>query len=171
MTFDTFYKLALALHAILRICSCRCQNKEADQLHGEHAADQGFYFPFIERKVSVLPVLESSYSHFNLLQPSYMAEQTGLLRASRETSWTGCVVRWRNHKTRRFVNDLILIYYYMIGIQLYYLSDLHISADIATFDFAAKCSFLRLDWTSMYAIAFQRLLHLNFAQRSNTVKS
>ena len=63
----TIWRKIIALHAILRICSCRCENKEADQLHGEHAADQRFYFPFIERIVYVLPVLESSYSHFNLL--------------------------------------------------------------------------------------------------------
>ena len=29
-------------------------------------------------------------------------------------------MRWRNHKTQRFVNDMILLYYYMIGVQLYY---------------------------------------------------
>ena len=97
-----------------------------------------------------------------------MAEQTDLLRASRETSWTGSVVRWHNHKTRRFVNDLILLYYYMIGVQLYYLSDRHISADIANvyinraFDFDAQCP--SCDWTSTYAIGFQRLLQLNFAR-------
>ena len=96
--YYTIWRKSIALHAILRICSCRCENKEADQLHGEHAADQRFYFPFIERIVSVLPVLESSYSHFHHLSPSYMAEQTGLLREG-ETSWTGSVVRWRNHKT------------------------------------------------------------------------
>ena len=127
----TIWRKIIALHAILRIFSCSCENKEADQLHGEHAADQRFYFLLIERIVTLLPVLESSYSHFNLLEPSYMAEQTDLLRASRETSWTGSVVRWHNHKTRQFVNNLILLYYYMIGVQLYYLSDRHISADIA----------------------------------------
>ena len=63
----TIWRKIIALHAILRICSCRCENIEAGQLHVEHAADQRFYFPFIERIVSVLPVLESSYSHFNLL--------------------------------------------------------------------------------------------------------
>ena len=63
----TIWRKIIALHAILRICSCRCDDKEADQLHGEHAADQRFYFPFIERIVYVLPVLESSYSYFNLL--------------------------------------------------------------------------------------------------------
>ena len=129
--YYTIWRKIIALHAILRICSCRCENKEADQLHGEHAADQRFYFPFIKRIVSVLPILESSYSHFHHLQPSYMAEQTGLFRASRETSCTGSVLRWRNHKTGRFVNDLILLYYFMIGVPLYYLSDRHISADIA----------------------------------------
>ena len=35
----TIWRKIIALHAILRICSCRCENKEADQLHGEHAAD------------------------------------------------------------------------------------------------------------------------------------
>ena len=60
----TILRKIIALNAILRICSCRCENKEADQLHGEHAADQRFYFPFIERIVSVLPVLENSYRHF-----------------------------------------------------------------------------------------------------------
>ena len=63
----TIWRKIIALHEILRICSCRCENKEADQLHDEHAADQRFYFPFIERIVSVLPVLESSYSNFNHL--------------------------------------------------------------------------------------------------------
>ena len=58
----TIWRKVIALHAILRICSCRCENKEADQLQGEHAADQRFYFPFIERVVSVLPVLESQSS-------------------------------------------------------------------------------------------------------------
>ena len=65
--YYTIWGKIIALHAILRICSCRCENKETDQLHGEHAADQRFYFPFIERIVSVLPVLESSYSHFHHL--------------------------------------------------------------------------------------------------------
>ena len=60
----TILRKIIALNAILRICSFRSENKEADQLHGEHAADQRFYFPFIERIVSVLPVLENLYSHF-----------------------------------------------------------------------------------------------------------
>ena len=63
----TIWRKIIALHAILRICSCSCENKEADQLHGADAADQRLYFPFIERIVTVLPVLESSYNHFNLL--------------------------------------------------------------------------------------------------------
>ena len=63
----TIWRKIIALHAILRICSCKSENKEADQLHGEDAADQRFCFPFIEGVVSVLPVLESSYSHFNHL--------------------------------------------------------------------------------------------------------
>ena len=68
----TILRKIVALNALLGICSktCRCENKEADQLHGEHIAEQRFYFPFImfiERIVSVLPFLESSYSHFNLL--------------------------------------------------------------------------------------------------------
>ena len=105
---NTIWRKIIALHAILRICSCRCENKEAVKLHVEHAADLRFYFPFIDRIGSVLPVLESSYSHFN--QPSNMAEQSGLFRASRETSRTGSVVRKRNHKTRQFANNLILLY-------------------------------------------------------------
>ena len=63
----TVWRMIIVLYAILRICPCRCENKDADQLHGEHAADQRFYFPSIERIVFVLPVLESSYSHFNHL--------------------------------------------------------------------------------------------------------
>ena len=35
----TIWRKIIALHAILRICSCRCENKEAEQLHGEHAVD------------------------------------------------------------------------------------------------------------------------------------
>ena len=52
---------------------CICENKAADQLHGNCTADQHLYFRFIDR-----PIPFFSKSEISSLYPSPLTEQPGL---------------------------------------------------------------------------------------------
>ena len=43
-----------------KTCFCIGKNKDADQLHGNHAADQRLWFRYIDSKITLLPESEIS---------------------------------------------------------------------------------------------------------------
>ena len=53
---------------------CICKNKDADQLHGNHEADQPLCFRYTDSTIPLLPFEISS------LSPSSVAVQPGLFR-------------------------------------------------------------------------------------------
>ena len=59
---------------------CICENKHADQLHGNREADQRLCFRYLD---SMIPLL--SKSEISSLWPSYVAVQPGLCRTRSET--------------------------------------------------------------------------------------
>ena len=59
---------------------CICENKDADQLRGNHDADQRLCFRYVD---SMIPLL--SKSEISSLWPSSVAVQPGLCRARSET--------------------------------------------------------------------------------------
>ena len=66
---------------------CICENKDADQLHGNRKADQRLCFRFMDSTIPLLPKSEISS-----LQPSSVAVQPGLCRTWSETPKTGTLV-------------------------------------------------------------------------------
>ena len=65
---------------------CICENKDADQLHGNHKADQRLCFRYTDSTISLLPKYKISS-----LQPSSVAVQPGLCPTWSETPNTGFV--------------------------------------------------------------------------------
>ena len=63
---------------------CICENKDADQLHGNCEADQHLCFRYTDTTIPLLPKSEISS-----LQPSSVAVQPGLCRTLSETPKTG----------------------------------------------------------------------------------
>ena len=63
---------------------CICENKDADQLRSNCAADQRLCFRYTDSTIPLLPISEISS-----LQPSCMAVQPGLCRTWSETPKTG----------------------------------------------------------------------------------
>ena len=63
---------------------CICENKDADQLHGNCEADQHLCFRYIGSTIPLLPKSEVSS-----LKPSSMAVQPGLCRTWSETPKNG----------------------------------------------------------------------------------
>ena len=63
---------------------CICENKDADQLHGNHEADQRLCFCYRDSTISLLPKYEISS-----LQPSSVAVHPGLCGTWSETPKTG----------------------------------------------------------------------------------
>ena len=61
-----------------------CENKDADQLRGNHEADQRLCFRYTDSTIPRLPKSEISS-----LQPSYVAVQPGLCPTLSETPKTG----------------------------------------------------------------------------------
>ena len=59
---------------------CICENKDADQLRGNHECDQRLCFHFIDSTIPLLPKSEISS-----LQPSSVAAQPGLCQTRSET--------------------------------------------------------------------------------------
>ena len=59
---------------------CICENKDADQLRGNRAADQRLCFRYIDSTIPLLPKSEISS-----LLPSSVAVQLGLRRTRSET--------------------------------------------------------------------------------------
>ena len=59
---------------------CICENKDADQLHSDHEADQRLCFRYIDRTIPLL-----SKSEISSLLPSPVAVQPGLCRTRSET--------------------------------------------------------------------------------------
>ena len=71
---------------------CICENKDEDQLRGNHEADQCLSFRYID---STIPLL--SKSEISSLQPSSVAVQPGLCRTRSETR---TLVFWRRGSFR-----------------------------------------------------------------------
>ena len=70
---------------------CLCENKGADQLHGNRKADQRLCFHYTD---STIPLpLKSEISSF---YPSSVAAQAGLCRTWLGTPKIGFVVSWLN---------------------------------------------------------------------------
>ena len=63
---------------------CICENKDADQLRGNHEADQRLCFRYTDNTIPLLPKSEISS-----LLPSSVAEQPGLCGTWLETPKTG----------------------------------------------------------------------------------
>ena len=63
---------------------CICENKDADQFHGNREADQRLCFPYTDSTISLLPKYKISS-----LQPSSVAVQPGLCGTWSETPKTG----------------------------------------------------------------------------------
>ena len=63
---------------------CICENKDADQLHGNREADQRLCSRYLGSIIPLLP--KSEISSF---KPSFMAVQPGLCRTWSETPKTG----------------------------------------------------------------------------------
>ena len=63
---------------------CICENKDADQLRSNYAADQRLCFRYTDSTIPLLPTSEISS-----LKPSSVAVQTGLCRTWSETPKTG----------------------------------------------------------------------------------
>ena len=63
---------------------CICENKDADQLRGNHEADQRLCFRYMDSAIPLLPKSEISS-----LQQSSVIVQPGLCRAWSETPKTG----------------------------------------------------------------------------------
>ena len=61
-----------------------CENKDADQLHGNHKADQRLCFRYIDTAIPPLPK-----SQISSLWPSSVAVQPGLYQTRSETLKTG----------------------------------------------------------------------------------
>ena len=56
-----------------KLAFCICENKDADQLHGNHEADQRLYFRYIDSTIPLLPKYKISS-----LWSSSVAVQPGL---------------------------------------------------------------------------------------------
>ena len=63
---------------------CICENKDADQLRGNHEADQRLYFRYTDSKIPLLP-----NSKISSLLLSSIAVQPGLCRTWSEIRKTG----------------------------------------------------------------------------------
>ena len=74
-------------HVMRKPTFCICENKDADQLHGNLEADQRLCFRYLD---STIPLL--SKSEISSLLPSFVAVQPGLCRTRLET-----MVSWFSH--------------------------------------------------------------------------
>ena len=72
---------------------CICENKDVDQLRGNHEADQRLCFCYIDMSFPLLPKSEISS-----LYPSSVAVQPGLCRTWSETPKTGFLTTRLNYK-------------------------------------------------------------------------
>ena len=80
-----FYEeMAKMSHVMGKPAFCICENKDADQLHGDLEADQHLCFRYTD---SAIPLL--SKSEISSLQPSCEVVQPGLCRTWSETPKTG----------------------------------------------------------------------------------
>ena len=66
---------------------CICENKDADQLRGNHEADQRLCFRYIDSTISLLSKYEISS-----LWPSSVTVQPGLCQTWSETPKTGFLI-------------------------------------------------------------------------------
>ena len=66
---------------------CICENKDADQLRGNHEADQRLCFRYIDSTISLLSKYEISS-----LWPSSVTVQPGLCQTWSETPKTGILI-------------------------------------------------------------------------------
>ena len=82
-----------------------CENKDADQLHSNCAADQRFCFRYMD---SVIPLL--SKSEISSLKPSSVAVQPGLCRTWSETQRPGFLTT----RLKCTFLHLILIFFFLI---------------------------------------------------------
>ena len=83
--YDTIYRFSLNLsHVIRKPAFCVCENKGADQLRSNCAADQRLCFGYIDSTIPLLPKSEISS-----LQQSSVTVQPGLYRIWSETPKTG----------------------------------------------------------------------------------
>ena len=78
------FKLSYMSRVVRKPAFCICENKDADQLRGNHEADQRLCFRFTDSTISLLPKYEISS-----LQPSSVAVQPGLCGTWSETPKTG----------------------------------------------------------------------------------
>ena len=67
-----------------KLAFCICENKDADQLHGNREADQRLCFHYIDTTIPLL-----SKSEISCLQLSSIAVQPGLCGTRLETPKTG----------------------------------------------------------------------------------
>ena len=81
---------------------CICENKDADQLHGNREADQRLCFRYTDSTIRLLP--KSEFSSFS---PSSVALQPGLCRTWLETPKTGFLAtRLKSLSTNDYSNIL-----------------------------------------------------------------
>ena len=75
-------------HVMRKPAFCICENKDADQLRGNHEADQHLCFRYTDSTISLLPKYEISG-----LQPSSVAAQPDLCGTWSEIPKTGFLTR------------------------------------------------------------------------------
>ena len=84
---NIFLMVRLNLSLVMRKPAfCRCENKDADQLRGNHEADQRLCFRYIDRTIPPLPKYEISS-----FQLSSATVHPGLCMTWSETPKTGCL--------------------------------------------------------------------------------
>ena len=84
---------------------CICEKKDADQLHGNHEADQRLCFRYMASTIPLLPKSEISS-----LYPSSVAVQPGLHRTWSETPKTGFLttrLKWFNKNEKNWPQPML----------------------------------------------------------------
>ena len=75
-----FKRIGQMSHVMRNPTFCICENKDADQLRGNHEADQRLCFRYIDSTIHLL-----SKPEISSLLPSSVAVQPGLCRTMSET--------------------------------------------------------------------------------------
>ena len=91
-------------------CVLYMENKGADQLRSNYAADQCFCFRYIDRTIPLLP-----QSVISSLQPSSVAVQPGLCRTWLDIRMTGVRMTWLNWATRNYYGSVKSMSHFLPG--------------------------------------------------------
>ena len=104
---------------------CSCENKDADQLHGNRAADQHFCFRNIDSAIPLLLI-----SEIPSFLPSSVAVQPSLCLTWSETSKTGFLRRWLHFSDFREFFNLIIFTIIALKVKKDYLEGMGDTLDV-----------------------------------------